>query len=389
MAGVGRLLQCVASVWLALAWLVPTLAHALVMRVTNASDSGPGSLRAAVEAANSNRAVNAIWFAQRALSIELQSGLEYTGIQPLYVEGLGATVRSAVGGSFPILVSSGGASLYLRSLTLSGAGAQGLLVTLPANARGMPWLRLVAVSAAQNAGCGVEIDDRAGSPAGIGLLIWGGTFNANGSGLCVEEIGAGHLLATVHAALFNGNGEDGAELLESGAGSVVVTLSGVRANANGFVDPGQPGGGFEISELDAGEMRALVSGGSFDGNAGDGIALDESGDGSAVDYLVRVSAINNGESGVVASESDAGNILVNAVVVIATGNGDDGIALRELGSGLLRAMIASSRAASNGGNGIEAVQQMPGIGTLLVSRSTVSGNTGEQLAIDGVSLSLR
>ena len=387
MGNLRQLLGWIASA--ALAWTLPTGAHALVMRVTSADDSGEGTLRAAIEEANSNRGVTMISFAQRGLSIELQSGLEYTGAQPLYVEGLGATVTSAVGGDFPILTSSGGASLQLRSLTLRGAGAQGLLMVLPAKARGTPWLRLIGVSATDNAGCGVEIDDRAGSAAGIGLLIVIGTFNANGSGLCVEEGGAGNVVGSLQRVTSNGNGQDGAVIRESGPGSVVVTLSYVHANANGFVDPLLPGGGLEISEVDAGEMRAVLTAGGFDGNAATGLALDESGAGSAVDYLVRVSAINNGASGVVTSEEGLGNIVTNALVVSTTGIGDDGIALRELGAGLLRGMISSGRVTSNGGSGIEAAQEAPGTGTLLVARTAVSGNTDGQLEVDGVSLSLR
>jgi len=389
MPAAGLQLRAFASVWLALACLIPGAAHARALRVTSADDAGPGSLREAIEQANADRRVTVIRFAQRAVSIELQSGLEYTGRQPLRIDGLGATLSGAMGGSFPLLTSNGGANLQLRSLTLMGAGAQGLLASLPANARGNRSLQLIGVNAIQNAGCGVELDDSVGSPASIRLMIVGGTFSANGSGLCLDERGAGNVLATLVRASFNGNAEDGAVLSEAGPGSALVTLNSVHADANGFVDPLQPGGGFSISELDAGHLRVVVARGSFSANAADGIAIDESGDGSAMARLARVSAINNLVSGVIAAESDAGDLVASTIAVIATGNGDDGIALGELGAGNFRGMVVSSRATGNGGNGIQAVQEAPGTGALLASRSAVSDNAEGELEFDGISLRLR
>jgi hypothetical protein len=103
--------------------------------VTNGDDAGPGSLRAAIEAANAAAQATTIVVAPQVGTIEVDSALEYTGAHPLTIQGGNATIEpSDSAGDIDLLRSAGGGALTLRRLTLSGAGGVGLYVDVPADA---------------------------------------------------------------------------------------------------------------------------------------------------------------------------------------------------------------------------------------------------------------
>lgn len=86
------------------------------MRVRNANDAGPGSFRAAVEAANANDAIRRIEFADRIGVIELQRSVEYTGTQALSIDGNRASLDGAeLGAGASAFVASGGGDLSVKA----------------------------------------------------------------------------------------------------------------------------------------------------------------------------------------------------------------------------------------------------------------------------------
>jgi hypothetical protein len=77
--------------------------------VKNGDDDGPGSFRAAIEAANGDPRVPRIRFA-RGLSVQITSdSMVYTGSQDLTLDGRGSEVVAA--GDFDLFVSNGGVDL--------------------------------------------------------------------------------------------------------------------------------------------------------------------------------------------------------------------------------------------------------------------------------------
>jgi hypothetical protein len=107
--------------------------QAATFTVTNTNDAGPGSLRAAIVAANANPGPDIVSFGSQATGvIELTSGsLNVT--EQVQILGPGPEVLRIDGGSrWPILVAEGD-GLTVAGLKLTNAGGDGIeaFVTIP------------------------------------------------------------------------------------------------------------------------------------------------------------------------------------------------------------------------------------------------------------------
>jgi hypothetical protein len=116
--------------------LGPSLATSLV-QVTTSADAGPGSLRAAIDAAALDPSITWVQIAPGVGTIALATPIEYTA-QALTIQGAGAELDAsglAAGISAAFLVD-GASGFSIRDLTISGSPGTGLTVKVPTAATG-------------------------------------------------------------------------------------------------------------------------------------------------------------------------------------------------------------------------------------------------------------
>lgn len=183
-------------------------------RVSSNADDGPGSFRAAIDAANADPSVGTIRFAAGLGQIRLSEPVTYSGPQALVIEGEGARL---IGRGLPdatsALVADGGGNLTLRRLTVIGAPGNRITVKVPDDASGTLVVRLQNVTIRENGLHGILINDQAeyftdpastseeGSPASLLVEVIDSRFERNGfslidsDGLRINEGGEGTLEA--------------------------------------------------------------------------------------------------------------------------------------------------------------------------------------------------
>ncbi len=372
--------------------------------VTTNADAGPGSLRAAIEEANSTPSVRRIRFSRNVGQIDLQSSLAYTGVQDLSIEGRGTVIDgSAVGDA---LVATGGASLALRDLVVQNAGADGIVVQVPAGATGVVSLELTGVILVGNGEFGAHLDDQSsGSAAGLHLVLDRVTVANNGfapgiddkDGVRVDEGGEGDVTYHFTRVIVTGNAADGIEIDEKGAGDArgVILHSTFDDNGTQPQLPSDLEDGFDIDEADDGSIIVEMVDVSASRNSDGGIDLDEAGAGDIVMQFTRVVATGNLEENIKASE-DAdvedtadpndgdGGVEFFFVDVRSTGSGDNGIQFEEFGNGDVNGTLVRVRSNHNGDDGVNLDQIDNGGGTVRLVASEFTGNADEDINIDGV-----
>ena len=104
-----------------------------VVRVRNGNDAGPGSFRAAIEAANANDDdIRRVEFDDRVSSIRLQHPVEFTSSQSLAIDANHATLDgSELADGSTAFVASGGGDLSIRSMTVKDAPDNGISIRVP------------------------------------------------------------------------------------------------------------------------------------------------------------------------------------------------------------------------------------------------------------------
>ena len=377
--------------------------------VTHPDDSGPGSLRAALERANRDARIRSIRFSRGLPPVRLQSSLEYLGSQALEVQGRRGSIDAS--GAVDGLVVSGGGSLHLRDLVIENAHRDGVVMTVPASASETVSLELSGVTVRGSGEFGVHMDDQSsGSAATLRLIVSDSRILENGfaegiddkDGIRVDEGGPGHIVSFISRSIFSGNAADGIEYDERDAGDVSVVVSQSHFDDNGT----QPQNtddledGFDIDEAGDGSIVAhflhVTASRNFDG----GIDLDEEGAGDIVSGLYRVEAIGNREDNIKFSEDadveetpevgdGSGGIRFRMRNVVATDSGDNGIQLEEFGVGDVYGSIVRSRSADNADDGVNIDQQDEGTGAVWLRASTFEGNADKDVNIDNVELVVR
>jgi hypothetical protein len=385
--------------------LLAAPATAATTFVSNRADAGPGSFRAAVEAANDDAAITSIRFRRDLGTIELESTVTYTGTQALSIDGRGTAVASARPHAFDLFIAEGGGDLTLRNLTFQD-GDNGIVVAVPGPAEGLISVSLFDVTVADNQRFGLTIDEDdpgvEAFAASINLVIVASHFARNGlldtddedegdvDAVRVNERGEGDITATVLNSEFIDNGADGFELDEEGPGDATMTALNSTFDDNGLTREGGDDG-LDIDESEDGGIWLKAVGSTFNGSTDDGIGLDESGAGDLEISLVQVEASANADSGISADEGDDGDFEVNLVRVTADENEDKGADLSEgnpdpeaedSGEGDFDGRIVASSFSDNDDDGIAVTQLAPGTGVLRLVNVALDGNDGEAVDAD-------
>jgi len=345
----------------------------VTVSVTTPSDLGPGSLRAAFEAASADPRIGGIRLDERLGSIALATPLVLSAAQPIEIDGNGAVVEAAASGigsaAAPLrgaIVSNGGGDLTIRGLTVRGSAGVGILVHVPADRGGELAVTLERVAVEGSRLQGVLVNDQAayfadhetqesgGSSASVRVVLrvcrlvrngWGGLDN---DGLRVNEGGAGSLHVAIDDTIADGNGGEGIELDERGTGDAIVVVRRTSASDNGALTTEDLDDGIDIDETGPGGIEARFVDVSASRNAQQGVELNENNLGDLDLTMTRVTADDNGAEGIEVEEDDhakkhpgepwGGDLNVSLTDVSASRNGRDGerdVDLREKADGEL------------------------------------------------------
>lgn len=373
--------------------------------VTTDADDGAGSFRAAVEAANADEGITRIRFARRVGTVVLENTVTYTGSQDLVIDGRGVVLDAgAVEDAF---VSTGGASLSFRNLTIRDAGGDGIFVPVPGSASGTVAVSFRNVTLLGNGEFGLHVDDQSiGSPASVRFSMVGSHIVDNGfdptiddkDGVRVDEGGAGDVRSLIRRSVVTGNAGDGIEFDERGEGDVRVIIRRTAFDENGSQPqlPSDLEDGFDIDEADAGDIRVSLFRVTANDNFDEGIDLDEAGAGDIVAVLRQVESTGNTDEnikfsedtdvddGFTAPEDGAGGISFRFLHVVANASTDDGAQLEEFGNGDVNGRVVQSEFSDNGDDGLEVEQLDAGGGLVRLQKVTTVGNADDGLNIDGV-----
>ena len=381
---------------------VGSAAAAGAARVTSASDSGPGSFRAAVGLANADSSVGSIVFVGNLEPIALTEPVVYTGSQSLGIVGNGAVL---VGEGFR---AETGGDLAVIGLTVRDAPGEGLAYELPASASGTKQVSLNGVTVSGNDGHGVLIDDQVdpedtsnpnGSDASLDVSVNNTTFDGNGfgaldrDGLRVNEGGAGTLTVVVRNTLATENGADGIELDERGAGDVAFTVSGAEITENGSFDVTEVDldDGMDVDESGSGSLIGRVATSVASDNFEEGWDFNENDAGDLRVEMTNVAANGNREEGVDLEEDDgfedtgngSGDLVANLINVTADGNlgGNAGLKIREYSAGNVVAFLRGAQANDNTTAGILVREENDGSVQASIERATAVGNTSTGIRV--------
>ena len=306
--------------------------------------SNEAELRDALASASSNPGPDTIVFTSDFGSVTLgPSSLEYTGDDPLYIYGRGATLYQP-DNSIDVFNSSGGGLVNITSLSISG-GYRGIHVCVPADAEGTTALYLTDVEVSGSFYHGVHIDDKTnGSDASVALVLEGCTIEDNGAigtigdpnssssdsdGIRVDEGGIGYAAVDIDNSFIVRNGADGIQIDESGEGDAYLYAYDSDFVNNGFFDPDDYDDGIDIDEAGDGSIGSYLFMVSISGNYDEGLDLNEEDAGDARVLLSESFVAINADKGIKITEEGVGDILTGLKGVLAAANGDDGVELEQ------------------------------------------------------------
>ncbi|MGE0159472.1 MAG: hypothetical protein AB7T31_08655 [Gemmatimonadales bacterium] len=382
------------------------LGHLGDVLVTNGNDGGPGSFRAAVQRANVDASVESIGFLPRVQKVRLETGVTFTGSQPLTIDGAGAMIDASevAGRAFEV---TGGGALALLRLGVRGAGAEGVAIEVPPTATGTIEITLRRLEIVGNGGHGILINDQrdpstiddvqpdsAGSAATLAVTVTDSKFLRNGytvsdrDGLRVNEGGTGDLRFTVARVLADDNAADGIEIDERGPGDVVLDMTATVVSRNGKFDPADLDDGFDIDEYDEGSIVGRVFLSTASNNYEEGFDFNENNAGDLRIDMTLVSALRNSEEGIDLEEDDdfgaagdpfggGGDLVAVMRGVTTVGNGDaaDGaLKIREKEDGNLDVTLSSILSTHNVGTGIFARESQAGSAVVRIEKAISTNN---------------
>lgn len=401
--------------------------------VTNADDSGPGSLRHALEVEQAGN----IMIHKSVGDININSTLEYTGTHQLTIRGHGQTVSTDI--NTTLLAVTNGASLSVSNLNFTGPGnfsisnrgdlgqtaGKGIFVDVRDDQTGVLNVNLDRVTVSHVAAHGVHISDCSladdcgaggggggdGSDASIRVTLNKVTIDDAGNGrfdsdgFRVDDRGDGDIIFFAKNSTFINIGADGVELDEGDDGDVFAHVKNSQFVDNGgycdpnlleaflpAVDEAEFAESDQVSEAD---IPGAITGSPDDGcferevetyasgyvevyefgiDLDDGFDIDEAGDGTLYATIKGSNIEGNLDEGLDFDEEDNGSIELRVIGTSASGNTDDGYKLSELGEGDVIAQVKKSSANDNGGKGFVFEEEDGGDLDVTVKRSQTANN---------------
>lgn len=368
--------------------------------VTNSNDAGAGSFRDAITQANSDAAIASIAFLPGVNTINLQSGIVFSGTQDLTINANHATLDAfGAGAGVSGFVANGGGDLEIVGLTVKNAGGQGVDVQVPGGSTGTVRVVLNDVDIIGNAGHGFMVDDQLNNTAAsIDVTVTDSRFLGNGysvsdrDGIRVNEGGDGSVTFRSWNSRTDNNAADGIELDETGGGDVSIDVRNTTITRNGIFDPDDLDDGFDIDEAGDGSITGQVVASSANHNFEEGLDFNENGAGDLTVDLTDVEANFNREEGIDYEEDDdvagGGHLLAVMNRVTTHGNGvdggDGGLKIREKGAGDLNVTLSNITATRNRLAGIHINETGSGSATASIQRAVTNGNTGDPTDDEGL-----
>ena len=403
--------------------------------VTSDADSGPGSLRNALEVQKASQIV----ISPLVSSIRIDSPLVFEQTRKLVIQGNGQTISSPK--NINLLTVSRGADLEISNLGFSGPGGfsinnrgdqgqaagKGIFVDVRNNQTGTVRLVLNHVSVSGVANHGIHVSDcdladdcgtAGGSAASIEIKLDHvsvdnvGTGRFDADGVRIDDRGDGDIVFIASNSTFTGVGADGVELDEGGNGDVVAIVRNSRFNGNGaYCDPqvldaflprpdvgkyknrtrmpsqlpqrisGNPDRNcieFDLQLYGSGYVREF----EYSIDVDDGFDIDEAGPGSIVANFWHSEINDNLDEGIDFDEQGAGMIFSRFVETSARNNRDDGFKLSEEDGGSVIGRVSASESINNGGKGFVFEEDDDGDLYVTVSDSKTEGNDGSGIEVE-------
>ncbi|MEZ4553596.1 MAG: hypothetical protein R3B59_06780 [Dehalococcoidia bacterium] len=382
----------------------PREVEAASLSVFSSADSGPGTFRAAVEAANANPSITKIVL-RNWLPITLTSTVTYTGSQPLTVQGdspLFNRVIEGDGACARFKSTSGGDITFqrvtMRDLSCDLALEAAVHIEPPADAgEVVVQLDRVVVENVM-ADIGIRLDEAAASGTSFSLQVTGSRIDgcdlvcvlvdergtggvvasfstttvrgAGERGVAVSEQDSGDVSFSASGSQFNENNNAGVEVLAGGSGDLEVTLNGIGASNNGTSGVALQQGGEGDFDLTGTYLR-------LEGNGSSGLYTTESGDGDFSAWLSGVEATGNSNHNMLLQENDEGDgdFRVSGSTLNDSEIGT-GLTAVEFGSGTLSLWVSGLTANDNHQDGLVALQAAEGDLALTTLLSRFEGNDG-------------
>ncbi len=403
--------------------------------VSSPLDSGPGTLREAIEVQQANLIV----IPDSVGDITIASTLTYSAETPLGIYGSGQTVSTAA--NTTLLEISDGANLLVSNLNFAGPGGfdienrgdlgpepagKGIFVDVRDDQTGIVQVLLQDVAVSGVANHGVHISDCSladdcgggsggggeGSEASVVIYCDGCTIDDVGNGkfdadgIRVDDRGAGSIYAIFKDSSFTNVGADGTELDEGNDGDVYALVENSEFSDNGnycnediigpFIpnpdemefeladevtvdeiptdEPGSPDDGCIEREVDFFDGTDFVEAYEFGIDLDDGFDIDEAGEGLLLGALNGVVINDNLDEGIDFDEEDGGDIIFSFNGTSASGNKDDAYKLSEEDEGGVFGFVGDASATDNGGKGFVFEEADEGDLAAEVSGTTAAGN---------------
>ena len=217
------------------------------VKVVSAADDGPGSHRAALQTSVVTAGGTlTLAIDKRIKKIDVLRTLQYDGIAPLEIVGVGDMPKIVADGDFDVFATTRCTDLSIKNVAFEGLGdfsienrgdGKGIFFDVPDDATGDVSFSLEDVKVSGTAWHGVLVSDCTVAECGNGNTGTGegsdasvvlnlkrvtventGKGKFDGDGVRVNERGDGSINATIEDSKFNNNGADGVELDEADEG---------------------------------------------------------------------------------------------------------------------------------------------------------------------------
>ena len=327
-----------------------TAAHAATFSVSNLNDSGSGSLRAAITAANAAPGSDIVDATSQNGAINLLSPLPPLG-GTVSVKGAGAdklAIKRTGSGTYRLLSVQMGASVSLSGLTISGGGG-GLETGGAINNEGT--LNLSGCTLSGNAA------RRGGAVFSTGTLnIEGSTFTGN-TAIGGGAISSSNGFLNVSTSTFNGNISSG----DGGALVLLQTRTSLQSSTfsnNSASNIGSGGAVFFSGHFDLSRAGLAITNSTFAGNrAGTGGAIWNTGD--ALQLQNATITDNTAPTGAgVWSEGNANTLTFSSNSIIAGNSASTSSVGDDVASGSGKnTFVSRGYNLVGGGNGSECLHQ--------------------------------